>query len=489
MKTMMLRALVTMAILAGLAAAPDAQTPGPQRGSRAGVETFRWEPNSRNYDIGARVERALEQAQRSIERQWRSVERLWDQRLRSAERRADQARRVAERRAQAVERQIRARVQRQINDEIRANIRIASRVAPRIIRTERYADSQVGTDADPCRSSNDRDDDYGGSLRNRARFLLEVIRAIRKEVGRDYHLQVKINAVDNNNALFPWEKKGNTLQESIDVCRWVEDEGADALHVSMGSIFPHPQLPSGGLPPDELNWWYGGMVSSGIRGYFNYTLFHFKALRPVFMFMWNRTKKQRPVEAVREQIAFHERLADLRTVVPLIAEQTAEVRLGLRELAALRHCEPLFPFENLAGPPAPVCGEQVVSCEVHAPLPPIGPREQEVRLPTVGFAAKRPVQMDLRRLRIPLSQRRPGTGKIVAHHHRTSQERRRGEHAPAHHERPEPFSGEWLTHSEQHWLSDHAPGVHTPVLLARRSTAALGTCQPRGTPNVFFVRR
>jgi 2,4-dienoyl-CoA reductase (NADPH2) len=52
------------------------------------------------------------------------------------------------------------------------------------------------------------------------------------------------------------------------------------------------------LPPDELNWWYGGMVSSGIRGYFNYTLFHFKALRPVFMFMWNRTKKQRPVEGV-----------------------------------------------------------------------------------------------------------------------------------------------------------------------------------------------
>jgi hypothetical protein len=146
MKTTTLRALFTVAILAGLAAAPDAQS-------------FRWEPNSRNYDIGDRIERAFEQAERNIERQWRNVERLWDQRLRNAERIADQATRNAERRAAAIERQVRARVQRQINNEIRANIRAAGRVAPRIIRTERYAGSQVGTDADPCRNT-DRDDDY-----------------------------------------------------------------------------------------------------------------------------------------------------------------------------------------------------------------------------------------------------------------------------------------------------------------------------------------
>jgi 2,4-dienoyl-CoA reductase (NADPH2) len=145
---------------------------------------------------------------------------------------------------------------------------------------------------------NDRKDEYGGSLENRARFLLDVMRAIRKEVGKDFHLQVKINAVDNNNALYPWEKKGNTLEESIQICKWVEKEGADALHVSMGSMFPHPQLPSGGFPVDEANWWYGGMGSSGVRAFFNYTLFHFKTLRPVFLAFWNRTKKDRPVEGV-----------------------------------------------------------------------------------------------------------------------------------------------------------------------------------------------
>jgi 2,4-dienoyl-CoA reductase-like NADH-dependent reductase (Old Yellow Enzyme family) len=148
---------------------------------------------------------------------------------------------------------------------------------------------------------NDRKDEYGGSLENRARFLLDVMRAIRKEVGNDFHLQVKINALDNNNALYPWEKKGNTLEESIQICKWVEQAGADALHVSMGSMFPHPQLPSGGFPVDEANWWYGGMGSSGVRAYFNYTLFHFKTLRPLFTMLWNRTKKDRPVEGVCAQ--------------------------------------------------------------------------------------------------------------------------------------------------------------------------------------------
>jgi 2,4-dienoyl-CoA reductase-like NADH-dependent reductase (Old Yellow Enzyme family) len=145
---------------------------------------------------------------------------------------------------------------------------------------------------------NDRTDDYGGSLENRARLLLEVIGAIRAEVGDDYHLQVKINAVDINNALYPWEKPGNTLNESIQICKWVQEAGADALHVSIGSLFPHPLLPPGGFPLDEANWWYGNMVSSGVRAYVNYAFFHFKTLRPIFLWLWNRTKRDHVVEGV-----------------------------------------------------------------------------------------------------------------------------------------------------------------------------------------------
>lgn len=160
MKTMTLRTLFTMAILAGLAAAPGAQTPGPQRGSRAGVETFRWEPNQSRDTVGERVERAIEQAQRTIDRRWQTFERQWELRSRAADRAARLAQQSADRRAAAIERQVRARVQRQIDDEIRSYRNYSDRVAIRAGRAGRYADMQVGTDADPCSNSNDRDDDY-----------------------------------------------------------------------------------------------------------------------------------------------------------------------------------------------------------------------------------------------------------------------------------------------------------------------------------------
>ena len=150
---------------------------------------------------------------------------------------------------------------------------------------------------------NDRSDGYGGSLKNRARFLIEVIRAIRREVGDGFFLGVKTNAVDFNNALFPWRRRGNTLEESIQVCQWAEEAGADALHISIGSIFPHPLLPSGGFPVDEANWWYGIMASSGVRSFANLVAFHFRLLRPIFLWLWNRTKKDHPVEGVSAEYA------------------------------------------------------------------------------------------------------------------------------------------------------------------------------------------
>jgi len=43
------------------------------------------------------------------------------------------------------------------------------------------------------------------------------------------------------------------------------------------------------------------MISSGVRGYFNYTMFHFKILRPIFSALWGRTKKDHPIEAVSSE--------------------------------------------------------------------------------------------------------------------------------------------------------------------------------------------
>lgn len=144
---------------------------------------------------------------------------------------------------------------------------------------------------------NDRTDEYGGSLANRARFLLDVIQAIRAEVGGGYHLQVKISAVDHNNVI-PWEGKGNTLQESVEVARWCEAAGADAIHVSTGSLFPHPLNPPGDFSFETAASTYDVAISSGVDTFRNYLLFRYPVLRPIFRWLWFRMKRGRPVEGV-----------------------------------------------------------------------------------------------------------------------------------------------------------------------------------------------
>lgn len=133
---------------------------------------------------------------------------------------------------------------------------------------------------------NDRRDEYGGTIENRARFLLDVIAAIRAEVGHDFHLQVKFSAVDHNNAPLFWQKKGNTIEDGIKIAQLVEAAGADALHISTGSMFPHPRNPPGDFPLDVATQTYDSMLSSGSRVLRNYILFRwFPALS---RFLWHR---------------------------------------------------------------------------------------------------------------------------------------------------------------------------------------------------------
>src|SRR5437762_9153236 len=66
---------------------------------------------------------------------------------------------------------------------------------------------------------NDRHDEYGGPLENRARFLIDIVKAIRRTVGNDFHLQMKISAAEHNDALIflKFEGRGNTVEDSIQV--------------------------------------------------------------------------------------------------------------------------------------------------------------------------------------------------------------------------------------------------------------------------------
>jgi len=139
---------------------------------------------------------------------------------------------------------------------------------------------------------NDRKDEYGGSLENRARFAREVVRAIRRRVGDDFHLQAKISGNDWNNAFFFWESKGDGLPESTQICKWLVEDGIDALHISTGNMFPHPRLPMGPFPAREGVKWYDTMLSSGIHTLRNYSYFRNPLKRPIFNYLWHRTQER-----------------------------------------------------------------------------------------------------------------------------------------------------------------------------------------------------
>ena len=138
---------------------------------------------------------------------------------------------------------------------------------------------------------NDRKDEYGGSLENRARFAVDIVRAVRDEVGPDYHLQFKVTAVDYGDDLFFWKSKGTTLEDSIQVCKWLEEAGVDAFHVSSGNSFPHPRNPAGDFPLEDTVRGYDTMISSGRHTFRNYLIFRTWPFSRLFKKAWERASR------------------------------------------------------------------------------------------------------------------------------------------------------------------------------------------------------
>ena len=81
---------------------------------------------------------------------------------------------------------------------------------------------------------NTRTDDWGGSLENRARLLLESMRAVRKALGGSFPVALKLNSAD-------FQKGGFSHEESVQVATWLNDEGLDLLEVS-GGTYEQPKL-------------------------------------------------------------------------------------------------------------------------------------------------------------------------------------------------------------------------------------------------------
>ena len=85
------------------------------------------------------------------------------------------------------------------------------------------------------RVENRRDDDWGGSLQNRARLMREVTRAVRARVPASFVVGIRISPEDAGNA------RGLDLDENLQLARWLCDDGIDFLHISLPDAFKNLQ--------------------------------------------------------------------------------------------------------------------------------------------------------------------------------------------------------------------------------------------------------
>ncbi len=82
--------------------------------------------------------------------------------------------------------------------------------------------------------SNQRDDRWGGTLENRARFLMFTVNTVRQLVGSAFPVAVKLNSAD-------FQRGGFAFEDSLRVARWLQDAGVDLIEIS-GGTYEQPKL-------------------------------------------------------------------------------------------------------------------------------------------------------------------------------------------------------------------------------------------------------
>jgi len=84
--------------------------------------------------------------------------------------------------------------------------------------------------------SNHRTDDYGGSLKNRARIVREVVEAVRRNWPERYPLFIRISSTD-------WVEGGWDVQDSVEVARMLKPLGVDLIDCSSGGNAAQAKVP------------------------------------------------------------------------------------------------------------------------------------------------------------------------------------------------------------------------------------------------------
>jgi 2,4-dienoyl-CoA reductase-like NADH-dependent reductase (Old Yellow Enzyme family) len=86
--------------------------------------------------------------------------------------------------------------------------------------------------------SNQRTDEYGGSLENRMRFPLEVFDAVRSAFPAEKCVSMRVSGTD-------WVEGGWDIEQTVALAKALEQRGCDAIHVSSGGLHPSQKIPIG----------------------------------------------------------------------------------------------------------------------------------------------------------------------------------------------------------------------------------------------------
>jgi 2,4-dienoyl-CoA reductase-like NADH-dependent reductase (Old Yellow Enzyme family) len=82
--------------------------------------------------------------------------------------------------------------------------------------------------------TNQREDEWGGTLENRARALIAIVTQAREALGTNFPISVKLNSAD-------FQKGGFDFDDSLTVAKWLADAGVDLLEIS-GGTYEQPRL-------------------------------------------------------------------------------------------------------------------------------------------------------------------------------------------------------------------------------------------------------
>src|SRR5207247_492628 len=205
-----------------------------------------------------------------------------------------------------------------------------------------------------------RNDEFGGTLRKRARILELLAEVIRRHAGEDYPLTVKIPMGEDAPPLSP----RTSFEEGVELCRMAEGFGYDAITPVGLSVFPHGSLCRGAYPSSITD-------TKSIREKLDVALGHSRVKLAILRWGYRRAAKAYPFEpvwnrrfftaakqAVRIPVFAVGGIRDLRECEEILGSGDADM-VGMGRPF---YADPELPAQLLAGDPEPMLCESSNRC-------------------------------------------------------------------------------------------------------------------------------